>query len=106
MLNKFHSEIGKIGLKNVTFMASAIRSIQKNTEFKLLKSTRVASLIATDKKFAMFTSVFGFATIGSGLWIAGRKPSGSKDSIWSKLGFNPQKQAATTIDEFIKLIQN
>ena len=104
MLDQFQSEMGKIGINNVTFMASAIRAIQKHTEFKLLKPTKIVSLIATDKKFAMFTSVFGFATIGSGLWIAGRKPSGNKDSIWAKLGFNPQKQAAASIDEFIKLI--
>ena len=105
MLSLFQKEIGKIGINNVAFMASAVRAIQKNTEFKLLRPAKIASLIATDKKYAMFTSVMGFATIGSGLWIAGRKPSGSKDSIWTKLGFNPQKQTSTSIDEFIKLIK-
>jgi AcrR family transcriptional regulator len=105
MLSKFQMEMGNIGLNNVIFMASAIRAIQKNTDFKLLKPTRVVSLIGTDKKFAMFTSVFGFATIGSGLWIAGRKPNRNRDSIWARLGFNPHKQAAASIDEFIKLIR-
>jgi AcrR family transcriptional regulator len=106
MLSHFQSEIGKIGVKNVSFMASAVRALQKNTTFKLLSGPKIASLIASDKKFAMFTSVLGFSTIGSGLWIAGRRPAGSKDSIWSKIGFDPKKQAKTTIDEFIKLIQS
>lgn len=106
MLGAFQSEIGKIGAKNVTFMASAVRALQKNEKFSLLSTTKIVTLIATEKKFAMYTSMLGFATIGGGLWIAGRKPASRKDSIWMKLGFDPKKQTTTTIDGFIQIIKN
>ena len=105
MLSKFQKEIGKIGVRNVVFMASAVRAIQKNTEFKILSPAKVASLIATNPKYSMFASVLGFATIGGGLWIAGRRPSDRKNSIWLRLGFDPKRQTQTTIDGFIKLIR-
>jgi hypothetical protein len=47
----------------------------------------------------------GFATIGGGLWIAGRRPADSKNPFWMKLGFNPYKQIQSSIDEFLKLIK-
>ena len=106
MLSTFLKEISEIGTKNVATVASAVRGIQKNTKFKMLSPAKVAGLIATDSKFATYTSMAGFATIGAGLWIAGRRPSDRKNSIWVKLGFDPAKQTQTVINNFVKMIKD
>lgn len=106
MLKHFMKQMSLIGAKNVAFLASSVRSLQKNTDFQKLTPAKVATLIATDQKFAMFTSMLGFATIGGGLWIAGRKPQDKKSSIWMTLGFDPKKQTQVTIDNFIKMIKS
>ena len=105
LLKKFVKEMAEIGANNVAFMASAVRALQKKKDFKQLSIAKVASLIATDAQFAMYTSVLGFATIGGGLWIAGRRPDDKKNPFWKALGFNPEKQTQTTIDRFLKLIK-
>jgi hypothetical protein len=86
-------------------MASAVRAIQKKKEFKILPPVKIAALIASDSKFAMFASLLGFATLGGGLWVAGRKPADKKNPLWMKVGFNPSKQIQNSIDEFIEVIK-
>ena len=105
MLNHFLKEIGTIGASNVAFMASAVRALQKGTDFKVLNPVKIASLIAVDSKFAMYASMMGFSTIGAGLWIAGRRPADKKNQIWMKMGFDPVKQTQSTIENFIKVIK-
>lgn len=104
-LKLFMQEISKYGASNVAYMSSAVRSIQKNKDFKSLTPVKIAALIGTDAKFAMFVSLMGFSTIGGGLWMAGRRAQDSKNSIWKSLGFNPIKQIQSSIDEFIKVIK-
>ena len=104
-LSEFMKIMSQFGASNVAYMCSSVRALQKRKEFKPLSPVKVASLIATDSKFAMYVSLMGFATIGGGLWMAGRKPADSKNSFWRSLGFNPNKQIQTSIDEFIKIIK-
>jgi AcrR family transcriptional regulator len=105
MLAHFTKVMSEHGLSNVTFMASAVRAIQKKKEFKVLPPVKIAALIASDSKFAMYASILGFATLGGGLWVAGRRPADKKNPFWMKLGFNPAKQMQNSIDEFIKVIK-
>lgn len=105
MLAYFVKEMSRYGIDNVAFMASAVRAIQKKKEFKVLPPVKIAALIASDSKYAMYTSVLGFATLGGGLWIAGRRPGDKKNPFWTKLGFNPAKQMQNSIDEFIEVIK-
>ena len=105
MLNAFLKEIATYGASNVAFMASAVRALQKGKDFKSLPPAKIAALIATDSKFAMFASVMGFATIGGGLWIAGRRPSDKKNPMWMKLGFDPTKQMQNSIEQFIQMVK-
>jgi len=104
-LSEFMKIMSQYGASNVAYMCSSVRALQKGKQFKPLSPVKVASLIATDSKFAMYVSLMGFATIGGGLWMAGRKPADSKNSFWRSLGFNPNKQIQTSIDEFIKIIK-
>ena len=104
-LSEFMKIMSQYGASNVAYMCSAVRALQKRKEFKPLSPVKVASLIATDSKFAMYVSLMGFATIGGGLWMAGRRPADSKNSFWRSLGFNPNKQIQSSIDEFIKIIK-
>lgn len=105
MLNYFVKVMSGYGVSNVAFMASAVRAMQKKKEFKVLAPAKVAALIASDAKFAMYASVLGFATLGGGLWVAGRRPSDKKSPYWMKLGFNPSKQMQNSIDGFLEVIK-
>jgi AcrR family transcriptional regulator len=105
MLAHFTKSMSEYSLNNVAFMASAVRAIQKKKEFKILPPVKIAALIASDSKFAMFASLLGFATLGGGLWVAGRKPADKKNPLWMKVGFNPSKQIQNSIDEFIEVIK-
>ena len=104
-LTEFMKIMSQYGASNVAYMCSSVRALQKGKEFKPLSPVKVASFIATDSKFAMYVSLMGFSTIGGGLWIAGRRPSDSKNSFWRSLGFNPIKQIQSTIDEFLRMIK-
>lgn len=105
MLAHFVKNMSTHSLNNVTFMASAVRALQKKKEFKLLSPAKVAALIASDAKYAMYCSILGFATLGGGLWVAGRKPADKKSPFWMNLGFNPSKQMQNSIDGFIEVIK-
>ncbi len=104
-LKEFMKIMAQYGAENVAYMASSVRAMQKGKEFKSLTPVKIASAIATDPKFAMYASLMGFATIGGGLWMAGRRPADAKNPFWMKLGFNPNKQIQSSIDEFIKVIK-
>ena len=104
-LSEFMKVMSEYGVRNVAYMCSSVRGMQKGKEFKSLGPIKVASLIATDPKFAMYVSLMGFATIGGGLWMAGRRPADSKNPFWVNLGFKPTKQLQSSIDEFIKVIK-
>lgn len=106
MLRVFSKNTSAIGIKNVTFLCSSIRALQKNQDFKLYKPAQIALLIAKDQKFATFCSTIGFATLGGGLWVAGRQPDSKRSPAWAKLGFNPQKQMNDSISGMIKLVKN
>ncbi len=106
MLAHFVKKVSVYGLSNVAFMASAVRAIQKKKEFKLLSPARVAALIASDSKYAMYTTVLGFATLGGGLWVAGRRPTDKQNPLWTNLGFNPNRQMQKSIDQFLITIKN
>lgn len=104
-LKAFMKIMSEYGASNVAYMCSSVRALQKGKPFKSLTPIKVASLIATDSKFAMYVSLMGFSTIGGGLWIAGRRPADANNPFWARLGFNPSKQIQSTIDEFIMLVK-
>ena len=104
-LKEFMKIMAQYGAENVAYMASSVRAMQTGKEFKVLAPVKIAALIGTDSKFAMYTSLLGFSTIGGGLWMAGRRPADAKNPFWMKLGFNPNKQIQSTIDEFVRLIK-
>ena len=106
ILTHFTKEMSKIGIDNVSFMASAVYALQTAKPFKVLAGAKIATLIATSQRFAANTSLLGFATIGGGLWVAGRRPADSKTSLWMKLGFDPAKQMTKTVDEMIRIIKS
>jgi hypothetical protein len=97
--------MAQYGAENVAYMASSVRAMQKGKEFKSLPPVKIAAAIASDSKFAMYASMMGFATIGGGLWMAGRRPADARNPFWMKLGFNPAKQLQSSIDEFLKVIK-
>lgn len=106
LLKQFSKSSSKLGIANVAFLCSAIRALQKKQNFKLLKPAQVALLIAKDSKFATFCSVIGFATLGGGLWVAGRQPGQAGTNSWRSLGFNPQKQMKDSVAGVIKLLKS
>lgn len=105
ILSHFVKEMSKVGIENVSYMSSAVYALQSGKPFKKLGAAKIATLIATNQRFAANTSLLGFATIGGGLWIAGRQPGDQKTSLWMKLGFDPNKQMSKTIDEMIRIIR-
>lgn len=106
ILNFFLKIIGELGLQNVTFMSSAVRCLQKDKDFKVFTGIQIAAYIKADTKFSMFASTVGFATIGGGLWMAGRQPESKKMPLWMKVGFNPEKQMKDSVNQIIKLIKS
>lgn len=105
IIKHFLKHVGEIGISNVTFLASAIRSLQKKQDFKLYNAVQIATFNKTDTKFVTYLTVIGFATLGGGLWMAGRQPENQKLPFWMNFGFNPKQQMQTTVDELIKLIK-
>jgi AcrR family transcriptional regulator len=106
IIQHFLKHVGEIGILNVSYLASAIRSLQKNHEFKLYNGLQIATFNKTDSKFVTYLTVIGFATLGGGLWMAGRQPENQKVPFWMSLGFNPKQQMQTTVDELIKMIKD
>jgi AcrR family transcriptional regulator len=104
-LKAFLKSVSEIGSGNVTYLASAIRSLQKKHDFKEYGTVQIATFIMTDAKFATFTSLIGFATLGAGLWLAGRQAANTKFPFWLNFGFDPQSQIENSIDTAIKMIK-
>jgi AcrR family transcriptional regulator len=105
ILNAFLKAIAELGIRNVSFMSSAVRCLQHDRDFKIYSGIQIAGFIKSDSKFAMFASTVGFATIGGGLWIAGRQPSSKKMPLWMKVGFNAETQLKDSVDQMVKLIR-
>jgi AcrR family transcriptional regulator len=106
LLKLFSRTASETGIRNVTFLCSAIRSLQKKQNFKLYKPAQIAVFIAKDSTYATFCSTIGFATLGGGLWVAGRQPDSKSNPIWRSFGFNPQKQMQDSVAGIIKLLKN
>jgi AcrR family transcriptional regulator len=106
LLKLFSRTASETGIRNVTFLCSAIRSLQKKQNFKLYKPAQIAVFIAKDSTYATFCSTIGFATLGGGLWVAGRQPESKSNPIWRSFGFNPQKQMQDSVAGIIKLLKN
>jgi len=106
LLKLFSRSASETGIRNVTFLCSAIRSVQKKQNFKLYKPAQIAVFIAKDSTYATFCSTIGFATLGGGLWVAGRQPESKSNPIWRSFGFNPQKQMQDSVAGIIKLLKN
>jgi AcrR family transcriptional regulator len=106
IIQHFLKHVGEIGLSNVSYLASAIRSLQKKQDFKQYNGLQIATFNKTDVKFVTYLTVIGFATLGGGLWMAGRQPENQKLPFWINIGFNPKQQMQTTIDELIKMIKS
>jgi len=104
LLKFFSLSASETGIRNVTFLCSAIRSVQKKQNFKLYKPAQIAVFIAKDSTYATFCSTIGFATLGGGLWVAGRQPESKTNPIWRNFGFNPQKQMQDSVAGIIKLL--
>ncbi len=105
LLKHFSRSSAEIGIQNVTFLCSAVRSLQKKQNFRLLKPAQVAVFIARDSTYATFCSAIGFATLGGGLWVAGRNPESRINPIWRNIGFDPNKQMQDSVSGIIKLIK-
>lgn len=105
MLAQFTREMSTVSAQNVAVMASAVRAMQTGRDMEILSPVKVAGLIKIDPAFAAYTSLMGFATIGAGLWIAGRRPGERGLPFWRQLGFNPTQQTKHTIDHLITLIR-
>jgi AcrR family transcriptional regulator len=105
LLKLFSRTASETGIRNVTFLCSAIRSLQKKQNFKLYKPAQIAVFIAKDSTYATFCSAIGFATLGGGLWVAGRQPESKSNPIWRSFGFNPQKQMLDSVAGIIKLLK-
>lgn len=105
MLEHFTKEMSKISAENVAVMASAVRALQTGGEMRLLSALKIAALFKVDAAFAAYTSLMGFATIGAGLWIAGRRPGERGVPLWRQLGFNPTQQTRQTTDHLIAMIR-
>jgi len=106
MLKHFSRNASEIGIQNVSYLCSAIRSVQKKQNFRLYKPAQIALFIAKDSTFATFCSAIGFATLGGGLWLAGRQPESQSSPAWRNFGFNPQKQMQDSVTGIIKLLKN
>jgi hypothetical protein len=106
LLKLFSRTASETGIRNVIFLCSAIRSLQKKQNFKLYKPAQIAVFIAKDSTYATFCSTIGFATLGGGLWVAGRQPESKSNPIWRSFGFNPQKQMQDSVAGIIKLLKN
>jgi len=106
MLKHFSRNASETGVQNVSFLCSAIRSVQKRQNFRLYKPAQIAVFIAKDSTFATFCSTIGFATLGGGLWVAGRQPESKSTPAWRNFGFNPQKQMQDSVSGIIKLLKN
>ena len=106
MLKHFSRNASEIGIQNVSYLCSAIRSVQKKQNFRLYKPAQIALFIVKDSTFATFCSAIGFATLGGGLWIAGRQPESQSSPAWRNFGFNPQKQMQDSVTGIIKLLKN
>jgi AcrR family transcriptional regulator len=104
-LGTFLKSVSEIGSENVMYLASAIRSLQKKQDFKEFGTIQIAAYIKTDAKFATFTSLIGFATLGAGLWLAGRQAANTKFPFWLNFGFDPQTQMKNSIETAIKMIK-
>jgi len=105
LLKLFSRTASETGIRNVTFLCSAIRSLQKKQNFKLYKPAQIAVFIAKDSTYATFCSAIGFATLGGGLWVAGRQPESKSNPIWRSFGFNPQKQMQDSVSGMINLLK-
>jgi AcrR family transcriptional regulator len=105
ILTPFLKVVADLGQRNVSYLCSAIRCLQKGTEFKVYPALQIAAFIKSDARFAMYSSTVGFTTLGGGLWIAGRQADDVKNPFWMKLGFNPASQINSTLNEMIKLIK-
>ena len=105
LLKLFSRTASETGIRNVTFLCSAIRSLQKKQNFKLYKPAQIAVFVAKDSTYATFCSAIGFATLGGGLWVAGRQPESKSNPIWRSFGFNPQKQMQDSVAGIIKLLK-
>ena len=106
LLKLFSRSSASLGIQNVTFLCSAIRCLQKKQNFRLFKPAQIALFIAKDATYATFCSAIGFATLGGGLWVAGRQPAGRGSPAWRNFGFNPQKQMLDSVSGIIKLLKN
>jgi hypothetical protein len=78
---------------------------QPKQDFKEFGTIQIAAYIKTDAKFATFTSLIGFATLGAGLWLAGRQAANTKFPFWLNFGFDPQTQMKNSIETAIKMIK-
>lgn len=105
LLKQFARSASETGIRNVAFLCSAIRSVQKNQNFRLYKPAQIAVFIAKDSTYATFCSAIGFATLGGGLWVAGRQPESKSNPAWRNFGFNPQKQMQDSVTGIIKLLK-
>ena len=106
LLKHFSRTSSETGVQNVAFLCSAIRSVQKKQSFRLYKPAQIAFFIAKDSQFATFCSAIGFATLGGGLWVAGRQPESKVAPAWRNFGFNPQSQMQDSVAGIIKLLKN
>jgi len=106
LLKNFSRTASETGIRNVTFLCSAIRSVQKKQNFRLYKPAQIAVFISKDSTYATFCSAIGFATLGGGLWVAGRQPESKSNPTWRNFGFNPQKQMQDSVTGIIKLLKN
>jgi len=106
VLKLFAQRASEIGIKNVSFLCSAIRGVQKKQKFRLFSPVQIALFIAKDSTYATFCSAIGFATLGGGLWVAGRQPESKSTPAWRNFGFNPQKQMQDSVSGIIKLLKS
>ena len=105
LLKNFSRTASETGIRNVTFLCSAIRSVQKKQNFRLYKPAQIAVFISKDSTYATFCSAIGFATLGGGLWVAGRQPESKSNPTWRNFGFNPQKQMQDSVTGMINLLK-
>jgi AcrR family transcriptional regulator len=104
-LATFLKSVSEIGSRNVKYLASAIRSLQKKQDFKEYGTLQIATFIKTDVKFGTYTTLIGFATLGAGLWLAGRQAANTKYPFWLNFGFDPKSQMINSIETTIKMIK-
>lgn len=105
LLKQFARSASETGIRNVGFLCSAIRCLQKKQNFRLFKPAQIALFIAKDSTYATFCSAIGFATLGGGLWVAGRQPESKSNPAWRNFGFNPERQMQDSVAGVIKLLK-